>query len=266
MTYEATVIDQERLTADVFVLTLDCPAIAKEAEPGQFVQVKTSNLLRRPFAVMDLDRAKGTIRLGIHQVGKGTNELSQKRPGDTLSLLGPFGTGFSLAEAKRVIVVGGGSGIFPLLHLAKQAKRQALPLTSILGFQSRERSFLADDFKDLSDDLILSSESGDMGLTGYVTQGLQAYLEDLSEPTSSQTILYSCGPIAMLEAVVSLAKAHHIKSYVSLEVRMGCGYGVCRGCPVDVYKGDTIERVRCCVEGPVFSGETVVFDSLRGEV
>lgn len=266
MTYDAIVIDNLTLQQDVFVLTLQCPEIARQAQPGQFVQVKTSQLLRRPFAVMECDEAKGFIKIGIHQVGKGTNELSLAKQGDVLSIMGPFGTTFPLEEASRVILVGGGSGIFPLLSLAKQAKKEQLPVTTILGFQSRSRSFLEEEFQATSDELILCSEAGDMAVTGFVTKGLQEHIEGMSDQDKSQAIIYSCGPIAMLEGVVSLAQSHGIKSHVSLEVRMGCGYGVCRGCPVDLYQGDTILRVRCCVEGPVFLGEQVVFESLRGEV
>lgn len=263
MTYRVSVLENESLQTDVCRLRLAAGDIARQAVPGQFIQVKTSQLLRRPFAVMDSNPAAGTIDIGIHRVGRGSDELCRVKPGDELSILGPFGQGFNLPNRGTIILVGGGSGLFPLYFLGRQAAAAGLEVISLLGFASRDRSFLSEQFRDISHRLMLCSEAGDLDRPGFVTAGLSEVLGQI-DPAQPATI-YACGPIAMLEAVVVQAEQAGRDSFVSLEVRMGCGFGVCRGCPVDIRQQGQIRRVRCCVEGPVFAGRSVVFESLRGE-
>lgn len=263
MTFNATVTAHRWLTDTVFVLTLHCPEISSKAKPGQFIQVKTHFLLRRPFAIMTTNSQTGQVEIGVQMVGQGTRELSQVKVGDELSILGPLGKGFEL-QSDHAIIIGGGSGVFPLLNLAQSASENQ-KITVILGFQSPKRVILRDEFAQVSNEMIVASETGGLDIKGRSGDALADYLMKLDATQAKQATIYACGPIGMLQSIVKQAKEHGIPSFVSLEVRMGCGFGVCRGCPVDLYHDQGIERVRCCVEGPVFPGESVVFDSLLGE-
>lgn len=248
-------------------LSLQAPAVAADAQPGQFVHILAPPpraggrgqppalpLLRRPLSLHDVDEAKGTIDLLFRVKGPGTRALAESLPGDDLDLIGPLGTGFPLGLGPSILV-GGGIGVAPLLLLA----RRLGPAVSILiGFAGRADLDLVEPFRGLPDrgGLVVATEDGTPGTeTGKVTEHVEPVLR---RQDGGRPVIYACGPRPMLAAVHGLAQKWNVPAWVSLEERLACGVGACRGCAVAVNRpgsgksaGDvTYQRV--CRDGPVF--------------
>ena len=268
------VLSQEKVAPGHFVLTLESPKISKNAKPGQFVQIlcadSTEPLLPRPFSFLDADSKKFSIL--YHMVGKGTEILSKLKKGDTLSVLGPCGNGFGLRiedggwriGKRQYLMVGGGVGIPPLYHFSKQLIKNKISNKNIYIFLgARDKSLLLHEkeFKKLGVHLYLATDDGSCGHKGFVTQPLENFLSSILHPPSSIRI-YTCGPTPMMKAVSKIAQKFEGPCEVSVEVPMACGFGACLGCAVTVRdEGSTGHRhaIACC-EGPVFRGESIVWD------
>lgn len=178
--------------------------------------------------------------------------------------MGPLGRGFDLRhipQAGRIVLAGGGIGIFPLFYLAASLGDSSCELEcySIFGFRSAAECFLEDELRKLGRMTILSSDSGGLDFHGNVPAALEAFLADTNVKALA---IFSCGPEAMLKAVSSIGRRKEIPVQVSLETRMGCGIGLCRGCSVDLIdegQESGFRRVRCCKEGPVFPAEKIIW-------
>lgn len=253
--------EKEKVSPDTYVLTFSTQAIP-QAQPGQFFNLATPYYLRRPLGV--LRQSADSISFGIKVVGKGSKALSQLRPGDHLTALGPLGRAYDLRRIEKdstVILVGGGTGVFPLLYMAQRAGEGAFEqkICQIYGFRSPEDSFLIDEARSLCDDTIMASDSGGLDFHGHAVAALEARLASLSEAPAA---IFTCGPEPLMKGVIAVGKREGIPVQASLETRMGCGTGLCRGCSVDLIdeKAATgFRRVRCCTEGPVFPGEAIIW-------
>ncbi|MBI5643658.1 MAG: dihydroorotate dehydrogenase electron transfer subunit [Deltaproteobacteria bacterium] len=258
------IIHNDRVSAKYFRLGLawKTPTIV----PGHFVMLRVSDgldpLLRRPFGIYNVIGAKGKdslrgegIELIYQVVGKGTNILSMKRPGEKLSILGPLGNGFPYPEDhKNVIMIAGGMGIVPLYLFAKRINRGKL----LFGARGRAEAGVAKDFKALDCKVKIATEDGSIGRKGYVTELLE---EDLTPGM----IVYACGPVAMLKRVAEISLKEGAKCYVSLERAMACGIGVCLGCAVKSKAHNEKENknyMMVCSEGPVFDSSLIDWDVL----
>lgn len=260
----AAVVGQKKVAPGHFILTLRVPEIARRAEPGQFVQILCSDsmdpLLPRPFSFLSTNRRD--LALLYHVVGKGTQALSQLKKGETLSVLGPLGRGFSQKAAlgKTVFLVGGGVGIPPLFHLAQTLKNKK-NVRVFLG--ARNKSFLLceKDFKKLGVLVENATDDGSKGHKGYVTEILEKALKTAD---ASKTQMYTCGPTPMLKAVSRLSKKYGIPCEVSVEVPMACGFGACLGCAIEVTdpreKPSKTRYAIACQEGPVFPADLIVWN------
>lgn len=206
---------------------------------GQFVNVLVPGFyLRRPFSLYQW--GPGRLDLIYKVLGEGTAQLTQIRPGETLSVLTGLGNGFTAAAAARPLVVGGGVGVVPLLALVQLLQEAEQEPEVILGFRSADEVFLAEEMRRRGVRVRVTTEDGSAGRKGFVT----AALEDVSE----RDYLYACGPTPMLRA---LAEAVSLPAQFSLEERMACGFGACVGCVVPTSAGPQ----RVCKEGPVFTRE-----------
>lgn len=225
--------------------------------PGHFVMVRVSDgldpLLRRPFGVYRV--GQGTVELLYAVVGKGTEILSRKMPGESVDLLGPLGNGFTLpAKGQRAVMVAGGMGIVPLYMLAKKVKGSVM----LFGARSAKEASVADDFKALDIKLRIATQDGSVGKKGLVTDLLQ----DEIRPGD---VIYACGPAGMLKKIASIAAHAGVRCQVSLERSMACGIGVCLGCAVKAsgHKEASNRNYKMvCSEGPVFDSEDIDWERL----
>jgi len=242
------VLSAKQIYPGAFAMEVDAGEIARKALPGQFVHVRCGDrlLLRRPISVCDVNG--DCMKLVFEVRGEGTKWLSQRRAGDTLDLLGPLGHGFDVS-GKKVILAGGGIGVPPLLYAAR---RCAGEVYVVLGFRSRERAMLLEDFQMLNNvkSLTLASDDGTLGFHGT----LKTPLEQIMDRESDFTDVLSCGPKPMLWAVSQVAWEHQVPCQVSMEERMGCGMGACLVCACALADG-SMRRV--CKDGPVFHAEEV---------
>ena len=237
-----TISENEELTGRFSLLRLrgDCSAIEG---PGQFVTLSLPGFfLRRPFSVCDWDEY--SFSLIVEQAGKGTELLRSLRPGTELNVLTGLGHGFDLDRAGgSPLLIGGGSGVSPLLGLAKRLLALGSAPRVILGFPSREDLILLDEFFRMGLAPTVTTDDGSFGLRGRVTAAM-----DLPH-----SFFYACGPAPMLRAV---CESSPVSGQVSLDARMGCGFGACMGCTIQTVHGPK----RVCKDGPVFDKEALTWE------
>jgi dihydroorotate dehydrogenase electron transfer subunit len=258
---EAPLLRRQALEGAYRLLTFRHAAVARDARAGQFVMIKAGRSaeppLRRPFSILAVDPEQDSFTLFVKVVGPGTRALAGLQPGEIARCLGPLGRPFPAPAARReTLLVAGGYGIAPFLLLAaSDEQRQGLRVfyggRSAADLQLRER------FDALGVPLVPATEDGSLGHHGRVTEAVEAHLE----ATGGEPMLYACGPDAMLHAIARLAERRGLPARVSLDPWMGCGFGTCLACVVDVQEpGEPAPRRRCaCTEGPVFDAASVVW-------
>ncbi|MBQ3793532.1 MAG: dihydroorotate dehydrogenase electron transfer subunit [Lachnospiraceae bacterium] len=253
----AKVIKANKLQEGIYELWLETK-MAVDAHPGQFVAVYPKNqatLLPRPISICEVNAERTAIRLVYRVVGSGTTEFSGLKQGDTIQVLGILGNGYDLSKAKgkKVLLLGGGIGIPPILEMAKQC--QGEDVTIGLGYRDGNL-FLKEEF-DAYGRVIVATEDGSVGTKGHVLIAMdelekaEGYVPD---------VIYSCGPMPMLRGIKAYAAKHGIPAYLSLEERMACGVGACLGCVTKTTKVDhhsKVNNARICTDGPVFLADDV---------
>lgn len=236
----------KRLNNDFFILELTGNTEIPDFRPGQFAQVRVdgsySTFLRRPISIHDVDNQKNSFKLLIQIAGEGTKTLARLKDGDTLNLVYPLGNSFSMPDQNdKVLLVGGGCGIAPLLFLARYLRLKGHIPDILLGFRNKERIIEFEEYQKTGN-VFVTTEDGSMGEKGYVTNHSVF-------STRQYNRIYCCGPDSMMKALASYSKNRKIFCEVSLENLMACGFGVCLCCVVDTVKGN----VCTCIDGPVFN-------------
>ncbi len=260
---EVKVIKNDSMGGGYYRMVMAAPRTAAAAVPGQFVHVRCSEtadpLLRRPFSIYDADAQAGTIAILYAVVGRGTALLSEFSPGQTTTLLGPLGKGFTIPDqGGTAVLIGGGVGIAPLLFLGKELQHKGFSVEALLGMQSAETASVIDDFAAAGVPVAVATNDGSLGACGHVT-----CLVDEDRPEWTQECrVYACGPKPMLQAVQAWVRTCGVQAELSLEERMGCGMGACLSCvcKVKVATESGWEYQRVCMEGPVFAALEVIFD------
>jgi dihydroorotate dehydrogenase electron transfer subunit len=246
---QAKIIGRGEIAPNIFSLWLHAPGIAQAIKPGQFVMVyldRGEMLLPRPISVCRVTDTKTTLELVYQTVGKGTEYMSRLELDQSLRLLGPLGNGFNTEAPKaRVALVGGGIGVPPLLMLAKALKDTKVDV--YMGF--REQPILLDEFQALADNVHVATDNGSYGYQGTA-------LDILKKENQPYDEIFACGPRPLLKALAEYAKTKGIPCQVCMEERMACGLGTCVGCAVKTADG----YQKCCVDGPVFYSDKVVWD------
>lgn len=239
-----TILSNEPLTVSVrrMVLKGDTQWITA---PGQFVNIALDGrYLRRPISVCDWDDR--TLTLIYKVVGDGTGQMSRMRPGEELDLLTGLGNGFRTdVPARRPLLVGGGVGVPPLYNLAKRLIAAGKPVSVVLGFNTADEVFYAEEFRALGAEVYVATVDGTMGTKGFVTTAIEAN-------GIRYDYFYACGPLPMLRA---LCDATAVDGQLSFEERMGCGFGGCMGCSCKTKYGNK----RICKEGPVLTKEEILW-------
>lgn len=257
------------------LLVLAAPQIAAAARPGQFVHVRVPSLeasaLRRPFSIFNAE--DGRLEILYKAVGRGTVALNAVRPGETVEVMGPLGRGFPEACNGTALLVGGGYGVAPLYFLARRLlqnaqtpKRPNAPnaptpqrpnaQTSKLFIGGRTKADLLalDRFAALGVKIFAATNDGSFGTKGFAVVPLDAELARLRE-AGADFELFTCGPDGLLKAVSERAVSLGVPGWISVDRHMVCGVGACYACIQRTVKGNA----RCCVDGPVFRAETLVW-------
>ena len=245
------IIGQGEIAPMIFKMIIKAPKVSEEARAGQFVNVypeSKSTILPRPISISEVGEETITLVYGV--VGEGTREFSKLQSGDNVRISTALGNGYSPAKAPVSVLVGGGIGVPPLVELAK-----AIPGTKIAVLGFRETPFLVEDLEKLGVKVYIATVNGSVGFKGFVVDLIKA--ENIQGD-----YFYSCGPKVMLRSLVGYCETVGVPIQVSLEERMGCGYGACVGC-VCKTKSDNekgFEHKKVCKDGPVFLGTEVKWD------
>ena len=236
------------LNSAYVLLVLTSPDKLPPILPGQFVEVRVdgspATFLRRPISVHQVDYTRNELWLLVQVVGDGSRHLAELEAGDMLNVILPLGNGFSLPPDKdaRLLLVGGGCGVAPLLYLGAYLRQHGYKRCGFLLGAKREEDLLQLDEYSRYGQVYTTTEDGSHGVQGFVTQH-----PVMHEPGID--LIYACGPTPMMKAVARLAREAGIACEVSLENTMACGLGACLCCVTDTVEG----HVCVCTEGPVFN-------------
>lgn len=238
-------------------MVVEAPLVARKTEPGQFVIVMIHEKSERiPLTVADFDREKGTITIVYLMVGKSTYELGQLKAGNTLAhFIGPLGNQ-SHVEGKEgtMVFVGGGVGIAAVYPIARKAKQLGNDVISIIGARTKDLLMWEEKMKEISDQLMVTTDDGSYGREGVVTEPLKDLLEEGKDIAKVITV----GPTIMMKFVAKTTEPYGVKTIASLNPIMVDGTGMCGGCRVEVGGKSKF----ACVDGPEFDAHQVNFDIL----
>lgn len=250
-TVEAEILLNTEIAKGIYKMILKAKKVAEFASCGQFVNLYPKSkhtLLPRPISICEIGEDTITLVYGV--VGEGTKEFSLLKAKDTLKVSTPQGKGFTPMPAKTAVLVGGGIGVPPLVELAKKLD---CPKIAVIGF--REESFLKEELEKAGAKVYVATDNGSEGFKGNV-------IELIKKENIKGDYFYSCGPKVMLKALADYCQELDVPIQVSMEERMGCGYGACVGCvcktKTNTEKG--YEHKKVCSDGPVFLAEEVIFD------
>ena len=250
--FKTAVLENTKISNDIFRIKFRATQLAKEAKPGQFIEVlcigKGAPFLRRPFGIHSVDKKSGVVEILLRKVGRGTEILSGLPVGGIIDVVGPLGKGFEIQKGKKHIIAGGGMGIAPLLFLAQSLHAAGEEAKIFLAARGAADIARVEDFKKYGE-VVITTEDGSLGEKCLIDTPLIRALKTLDNP-----IIYACGPHAMLRCIAGLGAP----AQVSLEEKMACGFGVCQGCAVEVKNKDTKYKM-VCKDGPVFNAEDIVW-------
>lgn len=248
------IIKKKALNPTVTLMEVYAPFAAKKAQPGQFIILRVDeNGERIPLTVADYNRESGTITIIFQIVGATTEKLNHLNQGDCIhDFVGPLGTPSQLEGLKKVAVVGGGVGCAIAYPTAKRLHELGAQVDSIVGFRSKDLVILEDEFRAVSQKLLMMTDDGSYGEKGLVTDALKRLIESGEQYDE----VIAIGPVIMMKFVCSLTKQYGIKTIVSMNPIMIDGTGMCGGCRLTV-GGQT---KFACVDGPDFDGHLVDFD------
>ena len=209
--------------------------------PGQFVNIRVQGqFLRRPISVCNI--ADGILTIIYKVVGVGTEAMSHLPIGTQLDVLTVLGNGYDLSKAGDApLLIGGGVGVPPMYMLARQLREMGKKVRVILGFNTKDEVFYEEEFRALGCEVVVTTVDGSHGVKGFVTNALDG----------QQSYYYTCGPLPMIKALLQAAGTN---GEVSMEERMGCGFGACMGCTIQTTQGPK----RVCKEGPVFPAKYLI--------
>ena len=248
------IVNKRSLNPTVTLMDIEAPLVAKKAEAGQFIILRTDDDGERiPLTVAGFDREKGTVRIIFQIVGATTEKLNHKNTGDYLAdFAGPLGKPTETEGLRKVCVVGGGVGCAIALPIAEKLHSEGCEVHTVVGFRNKDLVILEDEFSACSDKLTIMTDDGSYGTKGVVT----APLKEAIESGENYDEVIAIGPLIMMKFVVATTKPAGVKTVVSMNPIMIDGTGMCGGCRLTV-DGQT---KFACVDGPDFDGFKVDFD------
>lgn len=249
-------VKKEVVAEGIYKFTVKAPAIASKAKAGQFLEIKISKtgapFLRRPISIYNICKEEGLVEFIFQVKGEGTKLLAEENVGAEIDIMGPLGNGsFDISDYKKVAIIGGGIGTYPLYELAKELNEKS-DVTVYMGFRNKDLVTLEDEFAKVSNRLVITTDDGSYKEKGFAINFLK---EDCKK--EKPDMIYACGPLPMLKAVREFALEENIPCQVSLEERMGCGIGACLGCAIKIISGEEPRFGHVCKDGPVFNAKDV---------
>ena len=275
---DSEILTQTRHVGDQFILRVSAPEAAQTALPGSFAHIQCDEAipLRRPLSIMAADAAAGWLDFLYRPIGPGLQSLAEKQPGDRVSVLGPIGNGFSFDAARpRVIAIGGGVGIPPMIFVAQKLHGDSRfkPLVLMGSEVAFPFEIVAPQVSDSWPESTtasmqsleafgvpsrLASNAGLAGaFHGHVTELASEEIRRLDASQLAETQLLACGPEPMLKAAARLAVEFNLPCQIAVEEFMACGVGGCAGCTILIQGPDGPAMKRVCVDGPVFDSRAV---------
>lgn len=238
------------LSKNEYDFWIEAPRIAAKAQPGQFIILRINEVGERiPLTIADADPSSGSIRLVFQVIGKTTAELGNLKVGDAiLDLTGPLGMPTEIKNYGTVMIVGGGVGIAAIFPIVKGLKKVGNRVITILGAKTAELVILQDECREYSDELIITTDDGTLGMKGLVTEAMEQVIARETVNCS-----WAIGPSIMMKFCTMTATNHELPIYVSLNPIMIDGTGMCGGCRVTI--DGSIKFA--CVDGPEFKGTEV---------
>ena len=248
------IVKKRVLNPTVTMMEIEAPAVAKKAEPGQFIILRVDeNGERIPLTIAAYDREAGTVSIIFQIVGATTEKLNHKEEGEYIQdFVGPLGRATETEGLKRVAVVGGGVGTAIAYPVAKKLHDEGCHVDLIVGFRNKDLIILKDEFEAASTNLIIGTDDGSYGKKALVTDLLREQIE----AGAKYDRVIAIGPVIMMKFVCQLTKEYGIPTVVSMNPIMIDGTGMCGGCRLTV-GGET---KFACVDGPEFDGHLVDFD------
>ena len=249
-------VKKEVVAEGIYKFTVKAPAIASKAKAGQFLEIRISKtgapFLRRPISIYNICKEEGLVEFIFQVKGEGTKLLAEENVGAEIDIMGPLGNGsFDISDYKKVAIIGGGIGTYPLYELAKELNEKS-DVTVYIGFRNKDLVTLEDEFAKVSNRLVITTDDGSYKEKGFAINFLK---EDCKK--EKPDMIYACGPLPMLKAVREFALEENIPCQVSLEERMGCGIGACLGCAIKIISGEEPRFGHVCKDGPVFNAKDV---------
>ena len=245
------IVSKRNLNPTVTMMDIEAPLVAKKAEAGQFIILRTDEDGERiPLTVAGFDREKGTVKIIFQIVGATTEKLNHKNVGDCLAdFAGPLGKPTETEGLRKVCVVGGGVGCAIALPIAEKLHAEGCEVHTIVGFRNKDLVILEDEFSACSDKLTIMTDDGSYGTKGVVT----APLKEAIDAGENYDEVITIGPLIMMKFVVATTKPAGVKTVVSMNPIMIDGTGMCGGCRV-IVGGET---KFACVDGPDFDGHQI---------
>ena len=249
------ILDRVDYSDDVYVQVIEAPAIAVACQPGQFIILRIDEEGERiPLTIADFDREAGTITIVVQAVGKTTRQLQRLGRGDSLAnFIGPLGIPSEIEKVGTVICAGGGIGVAPIYPIARALKDAGNKIISIVAARNQNLLLWEDRMREISDELIVTTDDGSRGRHCLVTEPLKELCE-----AGGIDLVYAIGPGVMMKFCAKTTQPYGVRTLVSLNSIMVDGTGMCGACRCSV--GGQTKFV--CVDGPEFDGHQVDFDQL----
>ncbi|HBP38520.1 MAG TPA: sulfide/dihydroorotate dehydrogenase-like FAD/NAD-binding protein, partial [Clostridiales bacterium] len=219
------IIRKRILNPSVILMEIDAPAIARKAEPGQFIILRVNDDGERiPLTVADQDRSAGTVTIIFQIVGKTTQILSGLEAGDFIQdFVGPLGQASHLENYGKVAVIGGGLGSAIAYPQAKKLHEMGAEVDIIAGFRNKDLIILEDEMRAVSSRLFVTTDDGSNGCKGFVSDVLKKLIEE----GNRYDLVIAIGPLIMMKVVSNLTRDYGIKTVVSMNSIMVDGTGMC---------------------------------------
>jgi len=250
------ILEREQLGPKVVRFLIEEPELARKRKPGQFLILRPNEDSERiPLSIADTDAERGTVELVVQEVGRSSAEIVDKQVGESFAdVVGPLGTPTHIENFGTVVCIGGGVGIAPLYPIAKALKEAGNTVISILGARTADLLIFEDRMREISDEVIVTTDDGSKGRKGLVT----AALKELLDGDRPIHFCITVGPPIMMKFVCETTRPYKVPTFASLNTMMIDGTGMCGGCRVTV--GGETKYV--CVDGPEFDGHQVDFDEM----